>query len=103
MRILWSPLARARALEAVSWIEKDRPIVALDWLNALLERIDLLTELPDQGREVPEWGDPAVREVFHDPYRIIYEVFEDRIEILTLSHQRQQLGPRSRGRRGGSS
>jgi plasmid stabilization system protein ParE len=34
-----------------------------------------------------------VREVFHEPYRIIYEVLEDRIEILTLSHFRQQLPP----------
>jgi hypothetical protein len=32
-----------------------------------------------------------VREVFHEPYRVIYEVSEERLEILTLSHFRQEL------------
>lgn len=53
----------------------------------------MLSDLPEQGRVVPEWNEPAVREVMYDPYRVIYEVSEDRVEILTLSHQRQQLPP----------
>ena len=30
------------------------------------------------GRAVPEANDPAVREIIHEPYRIIYEVYPDR-------------------------
>lgn len=43
---------------------------------------------------VPEWGDQAVREVLYDPYRVIYEVFPDHLEILTLNHYRQELEDR---------
>ncbi len=42
-------------------------------------------------RLVPEWGEETLREVFHEPYRIVYEIFEDRVEILTLSHVRQEF------------
>lgn len=35
---------------------------------------------------VPEWGDEAVREALHEPFRVIYEVFPDHVEILVLSH-----------------
>jgi plasmid stabilization system protein ParE len=57
----------------------------------LVVRVELLRDLPEQGRVVPEWHESSVREVSQKPYRIIYEVLEDRIEILTLSHFRQKL------------
>lgn len=94
MKIVWSPKARSRALAAVEYIADERPSVAVRWFDALVERIELLKELPEQGRIVPEWGDPQIREVIHSPSRIIYEVFPDRVEILTLSHDRQILHPR---------
>ena len=36
------------------------------------------------GRAVPEENDPAVREVIHGDYRIIYEIFRDREAIYIL-------------------
>jgi len=69
-------------------------LVAVKWFDTLVERLELLKELPEQGRLVPEWGAPGIREVIHSPYRIIYEVYPDRVEILTLSHERQLLHPR---------
>lgn len=65
--------------------------MAAQWLDALLERLELLREHPEQGRMVPEWGEPSIREVLSTPYRIIYEVLPDRVEVLTLSHERQLL------------
>ena len=50
--------------------------------------------MPDQGRVVPEWADQAVREILYDPYRVIYEVFPNHVEVLTLSHYRQELEER---------
>lgn len=91
MKVVWSPTARARAIAAVEYIAEDRPSAALEWLEGLVSRIEMLSDLPEQGRVVPEWNEPEVREVMYDPYRVIYEVSEDRVQILTLSHQRQQL------------
>lgn len=69
----------------------------MEWLDALVRRVGLLGDLPEQGRVVPEWHESSVREVFHEPYRVIYEVFDDRIEVLTLSHFRQELPPQPPG------
>ncbi len=63
-----------------------------------MQRVELLRDLPEQGRVVPEWHESSVREVFYEPYRVIYEVLEDRLEILTLSHFRQELPHQSRRR-----
>ena len=91
MRILWSPTARRRAFAAVEFIAADRPIAAEEWFEGLEARLDLLRDFPEQGRVVREFENESIREVIYSPYRIIYEVFDDRVEILTLSHQRQLL------------
>jgi len=91
LTIVWSPTARRRVQAAVDYIARERPRASGEWLEALVRRVELLRELPEQGRVVPEWQEPSVREVFHDPYRVLYEVRGDRIEILTLSHFRQEI------------
>jgi plasmid stabilization system protein ParE len=97
LRIVWSPTARRRAQAAVDQIALDRPQASLEWLDRLVRRVELLRNLPEQGRVVPEWHESSVREVFHDPYRVIYEVLDDRLEVLTLSHFRQELPPQPPG------
>ena len=76
----------------MAFIARDRPGVAGAWFDGLVERIDLLRTLPDQGRVVPEWHEATVREILYSPYRVIYEVSGDVLEILILSHERQKLG-----------
>jgi toxin ParE1/3/4 len=91
VRIVWSPTARLRVQGAVDFIAEDSPPASRAWLEGLIDRVELLCEFPKQGRLVPEWGEESLREVFHDPYRVVYEIFEDRVEILTLSHVRQEF------------
>jgi toxin ParE1/3/4 len=67
------------------------------WTSVALERAQAIRELivstldrfPRRGRMVPEFGDPAVREIQHQPYRIIYEIRGDVVAILTIRHGRQ--------------
>ena len=40
-------------------------------------------------RSRDEWGEDQVREILYDPYRVVYEIQDDRTEILVLSHYRQ--------------
>ena len=55
-------------------------------MNAGLELAQSLADLPMRGRVVPEIGEQSVREVFVFNYRLLYEVFDDRIEIMWLLH-----------------
>lgn len=93
MKVLWSPLAEQRALEAVDYIAQDRPLAAAAWLEELLERVGKLDPFSRQGRMVREIGLPAYREILHAPYRVIYRVDASRVVILTLRHWRRAWDP----------
>jgi toxin ParE1/3/4 len=93
MKVVWSPLAEQRALEAVEYIAQDRPRTAAVWLERLLERVSQLDRFEAQGRVVSEIGIPAYREILHAPYRIIYRVDASRVVILTLRHVRRAWEP----------
>jgi plasmid stabilization system protein ParE len=83
-----------RAGEIVDFIAKDRPQAAVDWLDGLEDRLTSLPGLPEQGRVVPEWFEPTVRELIYLRHRVIYEVHSDRVDILTIRHSRQRIGGR---------
>ena len=89
MRVIWSPLAEARAIEAVDYIARERPQAAAAWLEELLERTAALARFPKRGRLVTEIGLPAYRELLHAPYRVIYRVDPTAVVILTLRHSRR--------------
>lgn len=93
MRVVWSPLAEQRALEAVEYIAQDRPGAAAAWLDKVLARVRALEEFEQPGRVVREIGLPAYREVLHAPYRIIYRVDVARVVILTFRHVRRAWDP----------
>jgi toxin ParE1/3/4 len=46
------------------------------------------------GHAVPEYQDPAIRQVLEGNYRIIYRVGEEGVEILAVIHAARQLPPR---------
>jgi len=89
MKVLWSPLAEARAMEAVDYIAQERPEAAAAWLEELLARTAALNRFPRRGRLVAEIGLPSYRELLHAPYRVIYRVDPTRVVILTLRHSRR--------------
>ena len=93
MKVVWSPLAEQRTLEAVESIAQDRPQTAAVWLERLLERVGQLDRFEAQGRVVSEIGIPACREILYAPYRIIYRVDASRVVILTLRHMRRAWDP----------
>lgn len=88
MKLIWSPLAELRALEAVDYIAHDRPQAAAAWLEELLDRVHTLNQFPKRGRVVPEIGKSAYREIFQHPYRIIYRVDALQVVVLTIRHGR---------------
>ena len=62
----------------------DSPGRARQFGHALLDKALSIGPFPEMGRAVPEANDPAVREVIHEPYRIIYEVYPGRGVVYVL-------------------
>jgi len=67
------------------------PKVARKVVVTLLSRTRQLEEVPLSGHKMPDYLDDDMRELFENPYRIIYRITEQQIEILTVMHYRQLL------------
>lgn len=48
---------------------------------------------PQSGRMVPEYQHEHVREVIESPYRIIYRILEDRIDVVAVLHGARLIQP----------
>jgi toxin ParE1/3/4 len=57
----------------------------------LTDRSQLLEEQPRMGRTIPEFGNELLRELIEGEYRILYEVFPDRVEVWGIAYGREQL------------
>jgi plasmid stabilization system protein ParE len=89
LKVVWSPVAKQRAIEAATTIARDRPQAAVEWVDELITRVASLDEFALRGRVVPEIGRPEYRQIVHAPYRVIYRVDARRVVVLTLRHNRR--------------
>jgi len=92
MRLRWT-LQAAEDLEAIeTFIARDSPTYARQVAEELFEAAVGVRRFPDIGGVVPERDDPAIRAILRTPFRIIYRLHPDLIEILTI-HQSARLLP----------
>ena len=71
--------------QAVEDVEAIRKFIANDsdaYADLVVAR--RLELFPRSGRIVPELADPQLREIIESPYRIVYRVLDESIEILTV-------------------
>ena len=59
--------------------------------EGLLARGEQLEAHPESGRMVPELCDPAVREVIHGAYRVVYELGGSALTVLTVFRGSRQF------------
>ena len=91
MKVYWTDEATRRLRELSAYIAKDSPQAAKQVVAGLLKRSRSLAAPPLLGRKVPEYPDSELREVLERPYRLIYQVTDRGIEIVTVMHYRQLL------------
>ncbi|MBK8308472.1 MAG: type II toxin-antitoxin system RelE/ParE family toxin [Gammaproteobacteria bacterium] len=70
---------------------QDSPIRAKQVVDRLTRRSERLVFDPRADRRVPEYQQDDLREVLERPFRLIYVVRPDRVEIVTVKHYRQRL------------
>ncbi|HXS72734.1 MAG TPA: type II toxin-antitoxin system RelE/ParE family toxin [Rhodanobacteraceae bacterium] len=91
MKVVWSAEAAQCLRDIVAYIAQDSPAAARKVAAKLLMRSRQLAEPPLLGRCMSEYPDEDLRELLERPYRLIYRVTSDGIEIVTLKHYRQRL------------
>jgi toxin ParE1/3/4 len=85
-RIIWSPRLLAD-LEAIrEHIARDSEAYAGLVVARLVSAPSRLLEFPESGRMVPEFGRPNLRELVVRPYRLVYRLRGDVVDVVTVFH-----------------
>ena len=93
MRVHWTQTAVEHLLAIYEHIAQDSPVYARRVVDRLTRRSEQIATFPESGRVVPEYEAPDIREVIERPYRIIYRIKADRIDVLAVVHGAQLLPP----------
>ena len=91
MKVVFTAHAVSRLRQILAYIAADSPANAVAVVERIIARAETLDTQSFRGRLVPEYRQDNVREVGESPYRIIYRVTADVVEILTIMHERQLL------------
>ena len=91
MKVLWTENALKHLLDIYEYISQNSPTYATRMVDRLTRRSEQIANFPMSGREVPEYEAKDIREVIEKPYRIIYRLNPDQIDILAVVHAARQL------------
>src|SRR2546423_13199437 len=89
--VILTPQSQDDLRDIVSYIARDNSERARAFGYLLIDKALSIGPMPERGRVVPELNDPAVREIIHGAYRIIYELLRepDTVYILRFWHAAQ--------------
>lgn len=91
MRVVWTDRAKARLHQIHAYIADDQSLNAERVVDQLTSRVEQLAEHPLSGRVVDKYQREDPRELIEAPFRIIYLVRPERIDILTVRDSRRIL------------
>ena len=86
MRVIWTEKAEKQLHQIFEYIVADSSLYAHRTVGQIIEKVESISPHLRKGRKVPEYQQENIREVFHHPYRIIYLLKNDAIEILSIIH-----------------
>lgn len=90
MKIQWTAESIAELAAIEARIAEEAPQAANAMVRRLIERCEQLARLPRGAPTLPRYGRDDLRMLYERPYRIVYQICPDHIEILTLWHYRQR-------------
>ena len=95
MRVHWTNTAIEHLLAIYEHIAQDAPLYAQRMIDRLTKRSEqIVLHFQHAGRRlVPEYQASDIREVIERPYRIIYRVKPEQVDILAVVHGAQVLPP----------
>ncbi len=89
--VKWSKPAGLDLKQIHDYIARDSKFYAQKVSMEIIEKSEKLNLFPELGRVVPELGDPNIRELLIYSYRLLYEVFPDKVEVLALIHSKRNF------------
>jgi len=91
MRVHWTDTAQAHLNAIHTYIAQDSAEYAIRTIDRLTRRSQQIGDFPLSGRRVPEYDMDQIREVIDTPYRIIYHIKPDQIDVLAVIHEARNI------------
>jgi plasmid stabilization system protein ParE len=82
----WTIPAKLDLKQIYDYIARGSKFYAQKVALEIAEKSEKLSSFPQIGRVVPQIGDPNIRELIIYSYRLIYEIFNNKIAILAPTH-----------------
>jgi len=94
LALRWTDHAVSQLTALADYISLDSPLYAEQVVERIVARLDQARVHPRSGRVVPEFPQEDLRELVEPPYRLIYRINPDAVEVLAVVHGRQDLRER---------
>ena len=94
--VKWSLTAKNDLKQIYNYIFQDSSFYAQQVMEEIIKRSETLNLYPHMGKITPELNDSSIRELVIYSYRIIYEVSNNDVQILTLVHSRKNFKPKTK-------
>lgn len=89
--VIWSKPAKNDLKRIHNYIAQDSNYYANEVVHVIIEKTKLLESFTRMGRPVPEIRDENILEILVYSYRIIYEISNTDILILTIIHSKMDF------------
>ena len=86
MRVHWTENAIQHLVNIYEYIALNSPAYATRMVDKITKRSEQIADHPLSGRKVPEYDAEEIRELIEKPYRIIYRIKIDQIDVLAVIH-----------------
>lgn len=84
-----SAMVDLRAIE--THIARHSSQYARSLVERIFDKTGQLADFPHLGGVVPEYDDERLRELLETPYRIVYRVYPDRVDVVAVVHSARQF------------
>jgi addiction module RelE/StbE family toxin len=86
MRVHWTQNAIEHLVNIYEYIALNSPTYADRMVDIITHRSEQIADQPLSGRKVPEYQTEDIRELIEKPYRIIYRIKANQIDVLAVIH-----------------
>jgi toxin ParE1/3/4 len=91
MKVHWTDTAQGHLDSIYGYIAQDSVEYALRVVDRLTRRSQVIADFPLSGRRVPEYEMDELREAVEGPYRVIYYIKPDQVDVIAVIHGARDL------------
>ena len=87
----WTEHAVEDLSEIAEYVSLSSPVYAEQLVDRIVRQLEQARAFPESGRVVPELAPAGIRELQVPPYRVMYRVITEWIDVVSITHSRRSF------------